>query len=83
MYLHCPRCRLAIKCQVDNPIPVNCRRCLARAAIAVPVFASQLNGAELRAADGGDGNVRTPASAVAEGARHGLDGVLALSRRGT
>jgi hypothetical protein len=55
MYLHCPRCRLAIKCRVDNPIPVNCRRCLARAAIAVPVFASQLNGAELRAADGGDG----------------------------
>lgn len=52
MYLHCPRCRLAIKCRVDNPIPANCRRCLARAAIAVPVFASRLNGAELRAADG-------------------------------
>jgi hypothetical protein len=57
MYLHCPRCRLAIRCRVDNAIPANCRRCLTRAGIAVPVFASPLNGAELWAADGGR---RTP-----------------------
>ncbi len=50
-YLHCPRCRLAIKSRADYLGPTNCPRCLARAAIASPLFASALNGLELRADD--------------------------------
>jgi tRNA G26 N,N-dimethylase Trm1 len=49
-YLHCPRCRLAIRRQVDYLSLVNCPRCLARTAIAVPLFTSPLNGGELRRA---------------------------------
>lgn len=49
IYLHCPRCRLAIKCVADYLILTNCPRCLARAAIAAPLFASPLNSVELHA----------------------------------
>jgi tRNA G26 N,N-dimethylase Trm1 len=51
IYLHCPRCRLAIKCRADNLTLTDCPRCLARAAIAAPLFASPLNDADLHAAD--------------------------------
>lgn len=52
IYLHCPRCRLAIACRADYlMILTNCPRCLARAAITAPLFASPLNGAELHASD--------------------------------
>jgi len=48
---NCPRCRLAITCRADYlMILTNCPRCLAHAAIAAPLFASPLNGAELHAA---------------------------------
>ena len=47
-YLHCPRCRLAIKQRVDFLTLTNCPRCLARTAIAVPLFRSPLSAADLR-----------------------------------
>lgn len=47
-YLHCPRCRLAIRGRVDYMTLLNCPRCLARTAIPVPLFASPLNAMELR-----------------------------------
>ena len=50
MYMHCPRCRLAIRCRADYLTLTNCPRCLARAAIAAPLMASPLNAAELHAA---------------------------------
>ncbi len=50
-YLHCPRCRLAIRSRADYLGPTNCPRCLARAAIASPLFQSARNGLELRADD--------------------------------
>ena len=49
-YLHCPRCRLAIRRRVDYLTLANCPRCLARTAIAVPLFTSPLNAVELRRA---------------------------------
>ncbi len=48
-YMHCPRCRLAIHCRAPYLTLTHCPRCLARAAIATPLFASALNGHELRA----------------------------------
>lgn len=51
MYLHCPRCRLAIRCRAGHLMPSSCPRCLARAAIVSPLFPSPLNGVELRTAD--------------------------------
>lgn len=51
IYLHCPRCRLAIKCRADNLTLIDCPRCLARAAIAAPLFASPLNDTDLHAAE--------------------------------
>jgi len=47
-YLHCPRCRLAIRCRAQYLTMTNCPRCLARAAVASPLFASPLTAAELR-----------------------------------
>jgi hypothetical protein len=49
-YMHCPRCRLAIRRRVNYLTLVHCPRCLARTAIAVPLFTSPLNAAELRRA---------------------------------
>jgi hypothetical protein len=49
MYLHCPRCRLAINCRASYLMLTNCPRCLAHAAIASPLFASALNASELHA----------------------------------
>lgn len=48
-YLHCPRCRLAINSRAHYLTLTNCPRCLARAAIAVPLFSSPLNALELHA----------------------------------
>lgn len=48
-YLHCPRCRLAINSRAPYLTMTQCPRCLARAAIRTPLFASALNGHELRA----------------------------------
>lgn len=48
-YLHCPRCRLAIKCRAHYLMLTNCPRCLARAAITSPLFASPLSATELPA----------------------------------
>lgn len=42
-YLHCPRCRLTIKCRAHYLMLTNCPRCLARAAIASPLSASPLH----------------------------------------
>jgi len=53
-YLHCPRCRLAIKCRAEYLILTNCPRCLARTAITSPLFVSPLDGAELHAARDSD-----------------------------
>jgi hypothetical protein len=50
-YLHCPRCRLAIRRRADYLTVVNCPRCLARTATAVPLFTSPLNAVELRHRD--------------------------------
>ena len=50
-YLHCPRCRLAIRRRVDFLTLENCPRCLARTAIAVPLFCSPLSAGELRRHD--------------------------------
>ncbi len=50
IYLHCPRCRLAIACRADYLMLTNCPRCLAHAAIVAPLFTSPLNSAELHAA---------------------------------
>jgi hypothetical protein len=47
-YLHCPRCRLAINCRAPYLTMTHCSRCLARATILKPLFASTLNGHELR-----------------------------------
>jgi tRNA G26 N,N-dimethylase Trm1 len=49
-YMHCPRCRLAIRRRVSYLTLVNCPRCLARTAIAVPLFTSPLSATELRRA---------------------------------
>ncbi len=46
-YRHCPRCRLAIRRRVDVLTLENCPRCLARTALAVPLFSSPLNAVEL------------------------------------
>ena len=48
-YLHCPRCRLAIRCRAEYLTLTNCPRCLARAAIPTALFASDLDAYELRA----------------------------------
>lgn len=48
MFLHCPRCRLAIRCRAPYLTLINCPRCLARASITSPLFASPLNASELR-----------------------------------
>lgn len=48
-YLHCPRCRLAIKCRSHYLMMTNCPRCLARAAIPCALFASPLDAIELHA----------------------------------
>ena len=50
-YLHCPRCRLAIRRRAEFLSLDNCPRCLARTAIAVPLFASPLSARDLRAND--------------------------------
>jgi hypothetical protein len=47
-YLHCPRCRLAIRQRAEFLTLANCPRCLARTAIAVPLFSSPLDAFELR-----------------------------------
>ena len=49
-YLHCPRCRLAIKCRADYLTMRYCPRCLAHAGIPTTLFASPLNAYELHAA---------------------------------
>ena len=49
-YLHCPRCRLAVRCRASYLTFTNCPRCIARAAIVSPMFSSPLDGAQLRAA---------------------------------
>jgi hypothetical protein len=51
-YLHCPRCRLAIRCRAHYLMLTNCPRCLARARIVSPLFASPLDAHELHAGDG-------------------------------
>jgi len=48
-YLHCPRCRLAVRCRASYLAFSNCPRCIARAAIASPMFSSPLDALELRA----------------------------------
>jgi tRNA G26 N,N-dimethylase Trm1 len=48
-YLHCPRCRLAIKCRAHYLTLTNCPRCLARAQIVSPLFTSPLTARELHA----------------------------------
>ena len=60
MYLHCPRCRLAIRCRADYLRLSSCPRCLAHAAIVSPLFSSPLNGVELREA----GRTRPDVAAV-------------------
>lgn len=50
-YLHCPRCRLAIRRRADFLTLDHCPRCLARTAIAVPLFSSPLDALELRRRD--------------------------------
>lgn len=47
-YLHCPRCRLAIRCRADYLTMRHCPRCLAHAGIATKLFTSPLNAYELR-----------------------------------
>ena len=48
-YLHCARCKLAIQSGLNCVTPSTCPRCQARAGIASPLFASELNGVEMRA----------------------------------
>jgi len=48
-YLHCPRCRLVITQRALYLTLTNCPRCLARTAIAVPLFATPLTSSELHA----------------------------------
>ena len=48
-YLHCARCKLAIQSGLNSVTPSTCPRCRARAGIASPLFASELNGVEMRA----------------------------------
>jgi tRNA G26 N,N-dimethylase Trm1 len=48
-YLHCARCKLAIQSGLNCVAPSTCPRCQARAGIASPLFASDLNGVEMRA----------------------------------
>jgi hypothetical protein len=50
-YLHCPRCRLAIRCRAHYLTLTNCPRCLARAGIVSPLFASPLDAHELHAGE--------------------------------
>jgi tRNA G26 N,N-dimethylase Trm1 len=49
-YLHCRRCRLAIRCRAHYVLLSTCPRCLARAAIVSPLFASPLDDVALHAA---------------------------------
>lgn len=46
-YLHCPRCRFAIRCRAHYLMLTNCPRCLGRSAITSPLFTSSLNAIEL------------------------------------
>jgi hypothetical protein len=48
-YLHCARCKLAIQSGLNCVTPSTCPRCQARAGISSPMFASDLNGVEMRA----------------------------------
>lgn len=57
-YLHCPRCRFAVRARPGHMAPASCPRCLAHAAIAAPLFASPLNGVELHAAERAAGSRR-------------------------
>ena len=50
-YQHCPRCRLAVPCRAIYLPFSNCPRCIARAAIASPMFSSPLDAMALRAAE--------------------------------
>jgi tRNA G26 N,N-dimethylase Trm1 len=63
-YLHCPRCRLAVRCRASYLAFTNCPRCIARAAIVSPMFSSPLDGAQLREA-GADRQHAPRAPAVA------------------
>jgi hypothetical protein len=51
VYLHCPRCGLAIRTRAGYLTLERCPRCLGRAGIVTRMFASPLNAGELRAAD--------------------------------
>jgi hypothetical protein len=62
-YLHCPRCRLAIRCRAHDLELTDCPRCLARARIVSPLFASPLDAHELRAGE------RLPAILAADDSR--------------
>lgn len=46
-YLHCPRCRFAVRCRAHYLMLTNCPRCLARSATTSPLFTSSLNAIEL------------------------------------
>jgi hypothetical protein len=48
-YLHCARCKLAIQSGLNCVTPSTCPRCQSRAGISSPLFASELNGVEMRA----------------------------------
>jgi tRNA G26 N,N-dimethylase Trm1 len=50
-YLHCPRCRLAIRCRAHALTQTSCPRCLASARIVSPLFASPLDAHELHAGE--------------------------------
>lgn len=65
LYLHCPRCRLSIRCRAASLAIEHCPRCLARARLTVPLFTSSLPGTQLHAGSTRGEAAERPAPAVA------------------
>jgi hypothetical protein len=51
VYLNCPRCGLSIRSKPDRPAIEHCPRCIARARVAVRLFASTMAMEQLYAAE--------------------------------
>jgi len=66
-YANCPRCRLSIVVRANALMPRHCPRCIGRARVLAPMFASPLP-MRLLSADGADGADGAEGAEGAEGA---------------
>ena len=65
-YLSCPRCRLTIRIRAPYLVMRNCPRCLARAGLPTPMYASPGPRVPVPAVDEPAGTARKPSAAGAQ-----------------